>query len=40
MTLTVIFKVIGIGYNPYRADLGRVIKGQFSQDFGLEHILF
>ena len=22
MTLTVIFKVIGIGYNPYRADLG------------------
>ena len=40
MTLNVIFKVIGIGYNPYRADLGRVIKWQFSQDFGLEHIIF
>ena len=40
MTLTVIFKVIGIGYNPYTADGGRVIKGQFSQDFGLQQIIF
>ena len=26
MTLTVIFKVIGIGYNPHSADLGKGFK--------------
>ena len=27
MTLTVIFKVTGIAYNPYRADLGKGYTG-------------
>ena len=40
MTLTVIFKVIGIGYNHIELIWGRVIKGKFAQDFGLEHIIF
>ena len=40
MTLTVIFKVIGIGYIAFSADLGRVIYGSLLKDFGLEHIIF
>ena len=40
MTLTVIIKVIGIGLIHIELIWGRVIKGQFSRDFGLEHIIF